>query len=389
MRQAEIPDTSLTARQRAFRGEVQAFLCSARVLEAIEAIRRYPPGTEPGLLDIYTWLGERGWLAPSWPECYGGLGLGAAESAIVTEEMCLAGVPDDAHVLSIDIVGTFLLNVGTDEQKRRLLPALARGKSIATVLFTEPGCGSDLASLTTRAERAGDGWRLSGTKIYNQKTQFSELGLCAARTSESPVPWHGITLFLLPTASPGVVIRPIENMTNDRFHEVVIDGVELGLDDVVGTPDDGWQLMNDMLVLERTGIDFHAKIRRWLNSVAAAGHGDAVHGAAWAERFAELDARLQAGRALAWRVIADIDQGTVNPATAAMSKWYVTEQARDVAQFCRDTRGMSGVLSAWDPEAPDLGLVEAASRYAPTHRLGSGTSEVMLYIVASTALGLL
>ncbi|HUD37199.1 MAG TPA: acyl-CoA dehydrogenase family protein [Streptosporangiaceae bacterium] len=384
MRLAPVAGTRLTEDQRAFEADVREFLSGAEVRGAVERIRRCPPEAEPGLLDIYRWLGARGWLAPSWPREYGGLGLGAAESAIVTEQMCLAGVPDDAHVLSIDIVGTFILHIGTDRQRQRLLPPLARGESIATVLFTEPGCGSDLSRLRTTAEPAGEAWRLQGTKVYNQKTQFGDMALCAARTSEHQVPWAGITLFLLPLVSPGVTITPIENLTNDRFHEVTIDGVELGPDDVLGPVGDGWQLLNEMLVLERTGIDFHAKLRRWLDSVAAEGSE-----AGWAEEFAELDARLAAARALAWRVIAGLGAGTPDPALAAMSKWYASEQAAGVARFGLQTRGLAGALSAWDPEAPDLGLVEAACRYAPTHRLGSGTSEVMLYIVASTRLGLL
>jgi alkylation response protein AidB-like acyl-CoA dehydrogenase len=384
-----LPDLTETPEQRAFRAEVRAFLHSEPVTESVRRIRSAPPGDEPGLIEIYRWLGERGWLAPSWPQRYGGLSRGMAEAAIVTEEICLAGVPDDAHVLSIDIVGMFLLGVGTEEQRARWLPPLARGEKIAAVLFTEPECGSDLSRLTTRADPDGDGWRLSGTKVFNQKTQFAEIALCAARTSTGPVPFDGITLFLVPLHSPGVVIRPVENITNDRFNEVVIDGVRLTEADVVGEVGDGWRLLNEMLVFERTGIDFHAKIRRWLDAVAP----EALKKDAdpdLAARFVDLDAKLRAGRALAWRVIAEIDQGTPDPATAAMVKWYVTEQARDVIRFCLEARGLPGVLSAWDPEAAaDLGLIEAACRYAPTLRLGSGTSEVMLYIIASTALELL
>ncbi|MEV0308329.1 acyl-CoA dehydrogenase family protein [Nonomuraea fuscirosea] len=386
MRHTYIPDTTLTEGQRAFRADVRAFLRSDKVRRSVETIRRCPPDREAGPLEVYQWLGERGWLAPNWPERYGGAGRGVAEAAIVTEEMCLAGVPDDAHVLSVDIVGMFLLHVGTEDQRRRILPSIASGERIATVLFTEPGCGSDLSRLTTRAEPDGDGWRLHGTKIYNQKTQFSDVGLCAARTSEGPVPYHGITLFLVPLDSPGVTVRTVENMTNDRFHEVAFDGIRLTESDVVGSVDDGWRLLNEMLVLERTGIDFHAKIRRWLDSVVTE---DLLSDPVLAARHAELDAHLRAAHALAWRVITEIGNGRQDPATAAMAKWYVTEQARDVIRFCLDATGLPGLLSSWDPDAPDLGLVEAACRYAPTYRLGSGTSEVMLYIIATSALELL
>jgi alkylation response protein AidB-like acyl-CoA dehydrogenase len=385
VRHPEIPGTALTGAQAAFRAQVREFLASGPVTASVQRLRRH--GEEAGALDVYRWLGERGWLAPSWPAEFGGLGRGEVEAAIVTEEMALAGVPDDVHVLGVDIVGRFLLGVGTPEQQKRLLPPIARGECVAAVLFTEPDGGSDLARLTSRAEPDGDGWRLSGTKIYSQKSQFADVALAAVRTADGPVPFDGITLFLVPMRSAGVSLRPVPNLTNDLFFEVTIDGLRLGPEDVVGEVGDGWRLLNEMLVLERTGIDFHGKIRRWLDAAAA----DAGRFAdpLFAARWAELDARLSAGHALAWRIVADLERGRVDPSTAAMAKWYVTEQARDVAQFCLGAHGADGALDAGDPGSPDLGLAGTAARHAPTYRLASGTSEVMLYIVASTELGLL
>lgn len=388
---ADSLDVVLNPAQREFRRELRTFLTSDRVQASLGPLRT-SPGEEAGLLEVYRLLGERGWLAPSWPAQYGGLGRGMVENALVTEEMCLAGVPDDAHVLSIDIVGTFLLHAGTDKQCQRFLPALASGQSIAAVLFTEPDCGSDLSRLTMRADPVDGGWRLQGTKWFSQKTRFADVGLCAVRTSDGPVPFDGITLFLLPLRSPGVLVKQVGALPDDRFHEVVVDGIVLSPDDVVGEVGDGWRLINEMLVLERTGIDFHAKVRRWLDAAGAMlgsgsraddGAGDDLTG-----RLIALDAALSAGHALAWRVIADIDEGRPDPARSAMSKWYNTEQAREVVRFCLDVSGMPGLLAGWDPEAIDQGMVERACRYAPTFRLGSGTSEIMLYIVASS-MGLL
>lgn len=380
-------DVVLNPAQREFRRELRALLTSDRVQASLDPLRT-SPGEEAGLLEIYRLLGERRWLAPSWPAEYGGLGRGMVENALVTEEMCLAGVPDDAHVLSVDIVGTFLLHAGTDQQRQTFLPAFASGQSIAAVLFTEPDCGSDLSRLTMRADPVDGGWRLQGTKWFSQKTRFADVGLCAVRTSDSPVPFDGITLFLLPLRSPGVLIKQVGALPDDRFHEVIVDGIVLSRDDVVGEVDDGWRLINEMLVLERTGIDFHAKVRRWLDAAGAMlGSGgradDDLTG-----RLITLDAALSAGHALAWRVIADIDEGKPDPARSAMAKWYITEQAREVVRFCLEVAGMPGLLAGWDPDAIDQGMVERACRYAPTFRLGSGTSEIMLYIVASS-MGLL
>jgi alkylation response protein AidB-like acyl-CoA dehydrogenase len=381
---------AMTAQQEEFRREVRAFLAEPRVRKAVDEIVRYRPREEPAVLDIYRWLGERGWLAASWPVHYGGLGRTVVESAIVTEEMAYAGVPDDAHVLSIDIVGLFLLMEGTEAQKKRFLPALARGESIATVLYTEPHCGSELAALTTRAEPDGDGaWRIHGRKIYNQKSQFGDYALCAARTTEADVKFFGITLFMVPLRSAGVTIVPVWSMENNRFNEVVLDGIRLTGDDVVGKVDEAWSLIDKMLLLERTGIDFHGKVRHWFDLlVEHARDTGALADPVFGQQIADLDARLHAARALAWRQVANLAAGTPDPVGSAASKWYATEQAKAVVRLAMELGGLPLVLSTWDCEAPLDGQLEAAYRTAPTLTLASGTSEIMLYLIASTGLEL-
>lgn len=379
-----------TTDRAAFRAQVRELLAEDRVRALVTEVAHLGPAAEPALLDVYRWLGERGWLAPSWPVEYGGAGLGVAEAAVVTEELALAGVPDDVHVLGIDIVGTFLLRVGTPTQRERYLPALAAGRTLATVLFTEPEAGSDLAALRTRARPDGDGWRLHGTKVYNQKSQFADVALCAARTSEGPVPWHGITLFMLPLRSPGVYVETVPTMTNEQFARVVVDGIRVGPQDVVGRVDDGWQLIGELLLLERTGIDFHAKVRRLLDLVirraAATGRLDDP---AYAQPLAELDARLRAAHALAWETVGHLASGVADPVTASMAKWYISEQTRAVVDLGLEVAGLDAVLSVWDPESIDDGLLEAGFRSSPAHRLASGSSEVMLYLIATGGLGLL
>jgi alkylation response protein AidB-like acyl-CoA dehydrogenase len=257
---------------------------------------------------------------------------------------------------------------------------LARGESIATVLYTEPHCGSELAALTTRAEPDGDGvWRLYGRKIYNQKSQFGDYALCAARTTEAEVKFHGITLFMVPLRSAGVTIAPVWSMENNRFNEVILDGIRLTADDVVGRVDEAWHLIDKMLLLERTGIDFHGKVRRWFDLVLEQARetgrlADPVFG----QRMADLDARLHAARALAWRQVANLAGGAPDPVSSAASKWFATEQARDVVRLAMELGELPATLSTWDPESPLAGQIEAAYRTAPTLTLASGTSEIIV-----------
>jgi alkylation response protein AidB-like acyl-CoA dehydrogenase len=384
-----VPEALLPARAERFRAEVRAFFAEERVRQALDELRRLPPRREPGLHEVYRWLGERRWLAANWPEEYGGLGLGAVEAAVVSEEMALAGVPDLTHVLSIDIVGLFLLLVGTPAQKRRYLPPLASGEEAATVLYTEPEVGSDLSSLRSRAEPDGDGWRLHGRKVYSQKSQFAAHALSAVRTGPEGSGVHGITLFMVPLHAEGVRVEPIWNLSNERFDDVRLEGVRVTREEMVGPLDQGWQVINAVLSLERTGIDYQARIRRWLDVlIARARARGLLEDPRYSQQLVSLDAQLKAGRLLAWRVVAGIDRGELDEVASAMSKWFNTELGRQVARLALDVEGLDAVLSRWDPEAPAAGLLEAAYRESPGLTISAGTSEIMLYLVASSGLGL-
>ncbi|MQY12861.1 putative acyl-CoA dehydrogenase FadE17 [Streptomyces sp. RB5] len=349
-------------------------------VRAETAAARSRPGTEPGLLDVYRKLGARSLLAPNWPAAYGGLGTGMAEKALLTEELIARGIPDIAHTLTIDIVGLAVLRYGTDAQRARLLPPLARGEGLAGVLFSEPDAGSDLAALRTRAVPDGDGWRLTGTKVYSAKTHLAGFALCAARTTPSDVGMHGITVFLVPLDSPGVRVSPLRAIGTDRFNRVELGGIRLTRDDVLGEADEGWQLIGEVLGLERTGVEFRAKARYWLDTALGSLTGDDA--AAHADRLVALDAEVRAAGLLAWRCVNDLDAGSPDALHSATAKYAAGETARAVALAAADLCGPDALLAADDPDAPG-DVLEAAVREAPGLTLASGTSEVMLTLIAS------
>jgi alkylation response protein AidB-like acyl-CoA dehydrogenase len=373
---------AFTPEQDSFRKQVRELLREDAVREEIAQARRMPYGQESGLLDVHRRLGKLGWLAINWPERYGGSDATIVEKAILTEEMIRHGVPDNVHSLGIDIVGNAIHLFGTQGQKERYLPGLARGETTANVLFSEPDVGSDLASLTTRAEPDGDGWRLHGQKIYNMKAQHSDFGLCAARTSAGPVNFAGITLFLVPLQSMGVVIEPVWNLSEERFDLVTLDGIRVGGDSVLGDVDDGWQVLGQVLPLERTGLDHSAKAERTL----AALREHAPPGCE--ERLARLETRVRAARLLAWRCVANLHDGRPDEVHSATAKWYTSETAKEVSMAAVELLGPRALLDARDPEAIAEGVFDAALREAPGLTLAQGSSEIMLFFVATSKLEL-
>lgn len=380
----------LSAEQEAFRSAVCALLCEDSVREEVARARRLPADQEPGLLEVYRRLAERGWLAINWPVEHGGLGSSVVEKAILTEQLIGHGIPDVVHTLSVDIVGLAIQRLGTEAQQRRWLPRIAAGEGAGCVLLTEPETGSDLGGLTTRAEPDGDGWRLYGHKVYSLKSQFADLALCAARTTESDVRFHGITVFIVPMRAPGVRVEPLWSMSDERFNQVVLSGIRLTADDVLGEVDDGWQVLHDLLGIERTGIEFEAKARRLLDAVLdEAERTGAVEGSEYGELLVELDAEVWAGQLLSWHALGDLLDGELDDVRCGMAKWHTTETAKRISELGPEICGLTALLSARDSETAPGWLLESAFRDAPGLTLASGTSEVMLSLIASAGLGLL
>jgi len=380
-------DLSFSAEEDEFRQDLRAFFAEERVQGILRELERCKPRVEAHSQQIYQWLGERGWLAPNWPVEYGGAGKTAVEAAILSEEMARAGVPDTVHVNTVEIVGLFLLLAGTDEQKKRFLPAMARGDMVVSVLYTEPNSGSDLSSLSTRAVFDGDGYLLYGTKIYSLTTQFAQYGLAATRTRGGMSKYDGITLFLVPLRERGVGIRPLWNISDERFNEVVLDGAWVSPDNIVGPLHGAWELINTALSIERTGLDYYVKMRRWLDAIIArAAKTGRLEDPRIGHEIVRLDAQVEAGRLMVWDIISQLQRGELDNVQAAMSKWYNTEVGRHIARLGVDMEGLAGTLSRWDGEAPMGGLLEAAYRECPGLTISAGTSEIMLYVIAAVGL---
>lgn len=386
-------DFASSPEEERLRAEVRAVLAEPAVRAALTAFTEQ--GTSAAdVRPLYRLLGERGLLAVNWPVDFGGRGASHTEAAAVIEELVHGGVPDMLHVLSVQIVGLFLSQAGSAEQRQRLLPELAAGRRFATVLYTEPEVGSDLAALRTRAIRDGDGYRLSGVKQYSLKGGISDIALCAARLGDPTNKYDGICLFLVDLDSPGVRRSSLPSIADDDFDLVELTDVRVGAEALLGAEGEGWSLLTRCLALERTGLDYSLKASTWyalalrgLVPVDADPAGTEPAGIdpgllADVGRYGEA---VDTGRLLAWRVISGLQRDEADPVSAAIAKYYASETAQQVAVWASTHFGgeRSAALCA-----ADRGALDAAYREAPGLTLSAGTSQIMLEMVASSALDL-
>lgn len=363
-----------------YRAEARAALRDPKVRAALEPILARSEA-EPDVRELYRELARLGLLAVHWPKEYGGRGARHGDAAAVIEELAVGGVPDMVHVLSIQIVGLFILMAGTAEQKARHLPRLAAADSFATVLYTEPDIGSDLASLATRAEPDGDGYRLTGVKVFGLKSGHSDLALCAARTAEGRTKYEGISLFLVDLHAPGVRRSHLAGINDDAYDHVELDGVPVATADLLGAPGRGWALLTRCLAIERVGLDYSLKARRWFAAATAGLDPAAVDGAL--EQIGRHGARAEAGRLLAWDMIGRLDRDEVDPTASAVAKYYTSENAQEIALWAAEVHGRGHALLG--RSAADAAVLESAYREAPGVTLSAGTSQMMLELVASSA----
>ncbi|WP_327432446.1 acyl-CoA dehydrogenase family protein [Streptomyces sp. NBC_01236] len=372
-------DFGHTADELLFRDRVRAELQSADVVAELEALQAGDE-REPDERGVYRLLGEHGLLGVDWPRRYGGQGRTAAHAAVAVEEMMRAGVPDTLFVNGIQTMGKLVLLAGAEEQKQRVLPQLAAGRRFASVLYTEPGVGSDLSALTTRAVAVDGGYRIDGVKTFNLKSGITDYGLCAARTSTEGSRYEGLTLFLVDMRAPGVSVQRLGTMADEQFHRVELEGVLVADADVVGEVGEGWAVLAEALPLERTGFDFALRAERWYEAgcrgLTSSGDDSAPGPAShWLVDVGRHGAATGAARLLAWRCIGSADTGRLDELETATAKWYASEQAAAVARWAATRHGFDA-----PPELAEL--LDSALREAPGLTLSGGTSEMMLETIS-------
>jgi alkylation response protein AidB-like acyl-CoA dehydrogenase len=331
-------------------------------------------------------LAEQGLLCVAWPEEWGGRGASPWEQTAVREEMWAHHEPRGAQYMGVNWVGPTIMRHGTVEQQRLHLPLIAKGEVIWCQGFSEPNAGSDLASLQTAAHRDGDGWRVSGQKIWTSYATMAQWCFLLARTSREERRQQGLTIFLVPMSAPGIEVRPIDCMIGPHhLNEVFFDDVWVTEADVLGPVGEGWKVVQEVLSFERVGIARYARCERLLQWAPSA------LGDQWEDLPEELRGRwgrmlghTRRARLLAYRVVETQNRGRVRPGDAAAYRIAVTRLDQESADVLMEIIGLA-VLS--DGEGLRFKrAVEDHWRYSISATVASGSIEVQRILLGRALL---
>ena len=342
-------------------------------------------------------LADGGFAVPTWPVEYGGMGLAKTEAGVVRSALNGYKAPDlYPFLVGIDLVGPTILAHGNDEQKARWLPRLRSGEEIWCQMFSEPDAGSDLAGLKARALRDGDGWRLTGSKVWTSRAHYSEWGLLLARHDPSLPKHKGITAFGLDMSSPGVTVRPLVQMNKDaHFNEVFMDDVWVPDRDRIGDVGQGWAVAITCLSFERgalgggLGVQFEqvdrlgTKIAKAAENATTANTGPAHSSAVLRDRLA---ARVADYRIAAWsaaRARAARAAGKAPGPEDSLSKLRGTAFIKKLADLGMAAEGAEATVGADDPDEWQTMFL-----MSPSLSIRGGTDEIQHNIIGERVLGL-
>ena len=387
-------DLTPTAEQRAFRAECRAWL---------EANLPWDYGTGlPPLFDDLAeevefgrrWqsqLAQAGYVGVAWPVEYGGRGADPVFNYIVQEELARARAPELVGRIAVNLVGPCLLAHGTDDQRQRWLPGILNAEQLICQLFSEPDAGSDLASLRTRAEPAEGGWTLHGRKVWTSYAQFAQWGLCLARTSPDAPKRAGITVLMVDMRTPGVEVRPLRQMTGESdFNEVVLDGVFVADDQVIGPVDGGWGVATSVLAGERgtnpRQLVIHSQLLEELVRLAAErGLADEPR---IAQDLAQAFTEMRLFQLQNWRTLSKHAHGRQPGAETATAKLYWSEMSQRLHATAMRVLGDEAPLWRAAAGNPAEGRWQRSWLYYRAASIFAGTNEIQRNVIGERTLGL-
>jgi alkylation response protein AidB-like acyl-CoA dehydrogenase len=368
-----------------------------------------PPEAEPFRAEVQEWLEQTapggrwpkdfarllaaaGYVAPHWPRPWG-LAAGPVQQLAIDAELRAAKAPRTFNPIGIGWAGPTLLVAGTAEQQERWLPALLDGSEIWCQLFSEPGAGSDLASLTTRATRDGDEWVVNGQKVWTTFAHLARWGILLARTDPDADDHAGVSYFVVDMRAPGIEIAPIKQMDgNADFNQVFLEDVRLPAANLVGCEHDGWRLAKVTLGNERVSLSGEGAL--WgqgptandLLDIVRANGG--VRDPMLRQRLAELFVEAEVLRLIRLRTLSARVRGLEPGPEASVRKALADEHGQHVMSAALDLAGTGALLNDQGPFGADTSMWSAGYLYSRALTIGGGTSEVQRNIIGERVLGL-
>jgi len=373
-------DLTLSPSEQEFRDEVRSWLEANHPGPT-------PEGDDAGFEFRRAWqrkLNERGWAGLSWPEQYGGSGATLFEQAIFSEEVARSGAPQMANTLGLAMGGPTVIGHGTDEQKERYLAPILSADEIWCQGFSEPQSGSDLASLKTKAVRSGDGWVVTGQKVWTTMAHQSKWCMLLARTDPNAAKHRGLTYFLMDMEQDGVETRPLRQITGEaEFNELFMEEARIPDENIVGGENNGWSVAITTLMHERAGLAFALQVSVQIalrELMERARETGAAKDPIIRQRFAQLYAEAQVLRLNAYRGLTKLQAHGAPGPEGSLGKWHWAEVNQSLSALALDLAG------------PRAQLVDDPWTYrylrARANSIEGGTTEILKNIVAERVLGL-
>jgi alkylation response protein AidB-like acyl-CoA dehydrogenase len=386
-------DLSFTPAEEAFRAELRAWIAAHR------PTRPAPESLADEVAFLRDWqrqLHAGGWVGIHWPRAYGGRGASVVEHYIFQEEMAAARAPEIINRIGVNLVGPTLIAHGSEEQKQRFLPPLMPAEELWCQLFSEPGAGSDLTALRTRAEPRDDGWVVSGQKVWTSYAQFARWGILLARTDPTAPKAKGISFFICDMQASGVSVRPLRQITgSEEFNEVFLDQVLVPRAYLVGRENEGWAIANTTLAHERgtspRQLVIHRMLLQDLLQLAREGVDGAAARAAdpvLRQRIAQHFVEVEIQRLNNWRTLTRLQRHEPLGPEASFVKLFWSEMSQRLHDTLMDVLGPAGLCWQPGPHAVAGGRLSRSYLYYRAASLFAGTSEIQRNILAERVLGL-
>ena len=390
-------DLSFTAEQEAFRKKVRTWI-KANVPPREKDSSGIEYGDPKRITQLKAWqrkLYDAGYVAMGWPKEYGGHEADVVQQTIVNEELLLARAPGLVGMMGIQMVGPTMIQFGTDEQKQRHLRKILTAEEIWCQGYSEPGSGSDLASLKTRADLVGDEFIVNGQKVWTSNAQYADWMFCLVRTDSQAPKHRGISYLLIDMKSPGITVRPLIQMTGDPgFNEVFFEDVRVPRKNLVGELNQGWLVANATLAHERNMLGSTTRTQQMFNGLLRLAQNRQRYGRPAAgdpvirQRLADLMIRVEQMRFHAFRQLTDSIKKRPPGIGASVNKLVSTELNHDIAGLAMEVMGSYGSLARNSRHVVDRGAWPVEFMFTLGLIIGGGTSQIQKNIISERGLGM-